>query len=1587
MPKRPGRRCSRLIGCFFLFAAVAAPAIPAVAQQAASVDVFIPPDHLLRRQLDEAQEAIDGQRYNDAVRLLGELLVGESSPPLDATTEAPPANIEDYFIEPAQQGSAQRSLKAEARQMLAGLPKRGLDAFDLLYGREAELLLQKALRDGDVDELNEVVRKYFYTEAGYQAAMLLGRHHLAAGRPLAAALALKQLYALPAGKSFEPDLSLLLAASWMLADSPQRAEKVLLALRDAQGNEPLHVGAAKVPMFREDAEALRWLRNTLGHIDLADGKGAEQWLVYRGNAARNAPMQGGTPLGQVRWAIPTPNDLKKQSAIMAEQQQYIKQQIPALPAPQPLVVRHAAAGTDDKDAGWRDVVLTRTPSRLLAVDFDTGQRIWFYPPWGQELKTSEATSFATPQSSADTPELLKLKQRTWRDAPYGQLSTDGTNVYFLHELGLADRVGPTRIVAAGGIIRRNPDSPRPYNQLMALELEREGYQVWTLGGENGGDEPRLAGAFFLGPPLPLMDRLYAIAEVKGDIRLVVLDPATGALQWQQQLCGVDSQGILDDSVRRLGGATPSFSDGVLVCPTSAGAVVAVDVAKRSLLWGYQYLSVPKERRVNGAFLPRRNRSRSSKQPGEAWADATITIADNKVLITPVEHDEIICLDLLNGTLPDEETGKDKPLWRRPRGEGLYVACVHDGNAVIVEKDAVVAVDMKTGEQAWEALIPDAPKTMPSGRGFQSGDAYFLPLTSSELAKIDLDGGKLLDVTPTRGTLGNLVCYRDTVISQGTTELASFYQREALGRIVAERLKENPQDAWALARRAELLLKDGRRSEALAALRKSYDLEPDDGTKSLLVNTLLGALEDDFAANQQLAKEVESLIDRPDQRADFLRLMAVGLQDIGKYQDSFDFYLKIVDEDALDWSAAPVEGTTLYEVAENLQVRNERWLRARLADLLGAVEAPQRKQMDEAIRQRLDQVLKAESLSAMRQFIEFFGHHPAAAEARLELAGRLWNAGELLEAELLLTDLSQSDEKSIAAAAAAQLARLLSDAGHVEEAAIAYQRLGREYAEVDCGGGKTGAAVLKELPSESFVAKALQELSGGAAWPQGRVEVTHFDDDDHDGPELGYSSYQRVYPSQVERVRGVLPRGMQLVLDRQRRIILRDGLGQQGVSVQLNGSRTSRYYTSNYSVTHAKMTGHLALVALGYELFAVDLLRSSSNGGRRLLWRKELSSPVIDDRSKSRQHAVPKLRGKPAGGHEYFAGDSDGKPIAGFTAANGQGVVYRRWRQLVCFDPLRPEVIHWVRDGIEEGAAVFGDDEAVVVVYPNASKAHLYSAVDGRALGECQLGEANATWATFGRKILRWSESENGVTVAMIDPWDSAEGAIRKDATLWSHKFVADSKGAQVERDEIAVLQPDGKLSLIELKNGNLRWQTQLEPETELSSLHVLRGQERYIVVANRPIDDAPAGATVQPVPGGYGPQGQYSPLVKGRVYALDADSGKSLWPIPAVVEHFGLPLDQPTHLPMVAFMRNVSTDTGSPSRSWKTEIVCLDQRDGRIVFHKDDIQGNTQVYRIEGDPQEKTAAIMLPNESFVIRWTDKPRPPAPPAQISSATEK
>jgi hypothetical protein len=172
------------------------------------------------------------------------------------------------------------------------------------------------------------------------------------------------------------------------------------------------------------------------------------------------------------------------------------------------------------------------------------------------------------------------------------------------------------------------------------------------------------------------------------------------------------------------------------------------------------------------------------------------------------------------------------------------------------------------------------------------------------------------------------------------------------------------------------------------------------------------------------------------------------------------------------------------------------------------------------------------------------------------------------------------------------------------------------------------------------------------------------------------------------------------------------------------------------------------------------------------------------------------------------------------------------------------------------------------------------------------------------------------------------------------------------------------------------------------SLHVIASGDAMIVIANR--SKAPDHSKDNKLRWIT----RQTPLVTGRVYALNPTTGASQWPVPAEVEDQGLVTAQPSGLPLLAFMRHVSKGEASDRRTpFTTHVLCLDKRTGTTVMHRDTTTG----YRFSrldldaasaygchwtADPASGTATCALPALSVTFRYTNQPMPPEPPAQLA-----
>jgi len=1498
--------------------AVLRPALANSEGEAFEDNVFFPPDRETMQLLTKAKELLKAQRYTEAVKFLGKIL-----------TES-----EDHFFQPEKDQPIYRSLKAEAQRLIGSMPEAGREAYELEYGAVARRALERAAAAGDLAGLADVSRQYFHTRAGYEATYLLALANLDRNQPLAAALCLKRLQESPAAARLEPGLSFMLAVCWQRAGVTANAAAVLLDLRRRLPEGKLTVAGKRLPLAAlpeassrdAAAQAVAWLERVAGTAALPSLDAArEEWVLFRGSPARNARTRGGMPLLNRRWAVRVINDPFAQEELSRLAQAEADQGTASVPALQPLAV-----------GGW---VLMRGLTGLEAVDFRTGKRVW---AGGVDESVRQLLESAAPSGLwENNPPLSQwLADRVWRDMVYGQMSSDGRHVYCVEDLGVSF-VTPAQagMVLANGRLLTQPTGPKPYNRLAAYELATEGKLRWELGSQPTEGGLPLAGAFFLGPPLPLAGRVYVLAELKGEVRLAAIEAMTGNVEWTQQLASLTSS-ILEDPLRRNTGATPSYADGVLVCPTAVGAVVGVDLTTRSLLWGYQYPQEATADYRGAVALKLRASGMVLEDPAanQRWVDSTVTLAEGRVLLTPPESNELHCLDLVQGSL----------LWKRPRDDGMYVGCVHDGLVLIVGRTSLRAVRLATGEPAWTGEAVALPSgAAPSGRGFFNGELYFLPLSSGEVAAVRVRDGSIVARARSRtGSVpGNLICYQGAVLSQGAQELECFFQIEDLRRQVAADLAEHPDDPAALARQGELLLDEGRHAEAIDHLRRSYALNADPHTRGLLVDALTEALASDFKQHREAVEELGSLATEPQEQSRYLRVVGQGLQREGEYWPAFETYLKLLEL---------ATATELERIDAAHSVRRDRWVQARLAELRAAADEAARREIDAAVAERLAAAQAAGGTEELTRFVRHFGFHPAADEARVVLAARLAEEGRLLEAEIRLEQVELLADRPAARAATARLAMLLHSAGRDEEAARWYRRLAGPLAEIECLPGQTGQQILDGLAAPAGM-RAI--LSGQDPYPRGAVEQ-------QDGPGQQGSAFP-LFPVEVRFGRSSFLANSTIYLEHNQHVLVaRDSQGRERWRLGLR-ERSDMIFLGN-QLTQLQGAGHLLLVSLGVELVAIDALGSPGDQRPRVIWRQPLADPntLATARQFGFQQRMLNVAGRLP---RMVITDNLGRPLGSAGAATPHYVCYQRARQVIAVDPLSGETL-WQRSDLPAGCEIMGDRDLVFVTLPSGGETVVLDALDGREVGRRSLPPPESRSIVQGRELVTWT-NEGRWVLRRTDAWTYQ--------SRWEKQFHVNSRIWAVEDEAVGVLEQGRRFVLVDAATGQMLVDAEVEAGPNLIDVFVLRSPSHDLLLLNHAPQNQ-NNKTFQPVP--Y--QAWGIPLLNGRIYGFERRPNETVraasWVTP--IKNQGLLLTQPAGLPVLVFATSVWEQVNGRQQPSGT-VVCLDKRTGRFVY-RHQTAGQLQSVECVGDPTSGSVTVRTLRASAVLKFTDQPWPVSPQEGVS-----
>ncbi len=681
-----------------------------------SGDVLSPASRDEIRLLGIARRALQQRDYTEAAMVLQALLEPQ---------------VVDGFTAAPENTATCRTLKFDALRVLDTMPREAHECYELQFGEVAQKLLDEAVESGDHEHLARLATSYFHTDAGCHARMLLARHRLFYGRHREALWWLWQLDDSPVmARRCEPELSLLMSVCWSLLGERDKALDILRRLRTDSPRAMVRIGDEQLNVDRDAQRIVRLLDETCG-AGLPSEVVGNDWPTFRGDAARNAEASWQGLLGERSWALgPEGAELSGDADDVDPDPALMKG------VPMPLIFHPLAVSGQ--------ILVRTTANRVLGIEVESGECQWQF--CGEEHP-------AVPKSGRAGDVLPRIVQY----ATYGHLVSDGRRVFLVD-----GRLNSYTAGISAALARNNMASVS--NRLICLSLRREGAVTWAVGGVDGGDEPELAGAFFLGAPVCQDDRLYVIAEIGGGIVLAALRADSGRLRWSQPIA-YPALSIGADLRRQQLSATPLLSDGVVVCPTSAGSVVVVDALTGHLHWGCRYVRSYDSARDRRVMQVVRVKATNDAMRGKlGWHDCSTTVSDGRLLLAPADCNELVCFDLMTGKLK----------WARDREAMVYVACVHDGKVALVGDEAMTALQLADGSPVWPGEFAELPSNAkPSGRGFRTGRFYYLPTRGSGILKVDLTDGQIVDRIETSSVPGNLLGLGDRLVWQSLDGVFQF----------------------------------------------------------------------------------------------------------------------------------------------------------------------------------------------------------------------------------------------------------------------------------------------------------------------------------------------------------------------------------------------------------------------------------------------------------------------------------------------------------------------------------------------------------------------------------------------------------------------------------------------------------------------------------------------------------------------------------------------------------------------------------------------------------------------------------------------
>lgn len=1568
---------------------------------------------------------------------------------------------------------ARVSAKAEINRLIGDFPKTGREFYQLTYGAEAEKLLSMA-KDNYYDRviLADVSQRFFHTKSGAEATLLLAAVQLERGNFAEAAYSYERMMTRPDSEEYWTPLTVYRALASIrragtAPNSPTLA-KLNEMLAKSFPRSGLTIGRRNYSMDELQADLDKPFESVFNRV-------AEQYIAMRfGNASHTAIGEGGKPFLDPTWSHSLFINMGAKHR-MQEGNVWVKQNLEDVLRSM-SVSKGDVVLPGFFPATAKNLVFFRSYDGIFAFITKDGFNNHGKPArvgdlyWYAPLKGAAASLVVNSRLESDGYRRDEVENywRFYRDQPAyksilfenpltGSLSHDGKAVYAVDETALPpipqlnqNEFGMMPINPGSGAAPAGKPGLQNCNYLKSMSIET-GNMLWSLGASytekplTPEEEEKttntlflLQNSFFLGPPLPVNGKLYVLYERNGAINVACLDPnvmlvhkakaanpdnnpklegkffdvSYPSLVWNQRL-GEPNSRLPQDTARRFQCSYLAYSDGVLICPTNAGAMVAVDVMSRSLLWARSYRTLkttdtragnPGGRRINPGGMPAAGGQ--SVLNSNRWRAAAPIVSQGRIVFAAFDSDDLFCIDIRTGDV----------IWKEPRKPNdLYLGGLMNDKVLVISKDSIRAINLHgkpkdDAKDAREEVVyawKDVKIGSPAGHGATSKDGiYYIPLASSpdeslpQVWALDVNKGEIVakaafrkkDLSEGRPMLGNLAFHEGQLLSQSPLEIAAFPLIELKKQEMNRLLAANPNDPDGLVARGEMSLDEGKLSDAIADFHTAAKHNPSESARMRLRDKLFLAYTElfrrDFNAAEKHLDEYKALCivvtdaedpniklrqkDENDRRQRlYLELIAKGREAQGKLIEAFDHYRAF---------ASYGGNKELVTVSDEMngKTRPDVWARGRIEMMIRtAKDETAKKSLRDLVDREWDAVKDGTNPAKLRDFVNIFGSHFKVGRDAELLLGEILMASprdeDHREAQAVLTRLSATaEEDTLAARALETLAKYAARKGHGETAIGFYLTLGTKYAATKVRDGVTGADLLNELLTDK---RLLPYLEPARIPTPARVKATR------EGSSGNYimSGYV-LEPDGAEN---------EPFYRRHRILLSNDNGGTWMMRILDRASGEEKWKVGglqmynptgavNYRIAQAR--GSLLLLHMGVNIYCFDLAE------KKKCWEY----PVFGEGSKIDFNNAR----FDAGSDEelVITYNTDGSKFtvgrSSILEANYAAIVTRDG--LVAIDPLSGSKL-WTRTNIPASSLIFGDTKHIFVVETVAGKStsRVLRALDGSPIDG--VPEFASLVSKPGRRVIGRNLllNEGGrlkpLSIRLYDPlvgkdiWKKDYAAMPEPDDYKSRGLEFNGQAKLIKtftNDLTGAFQRDGKFELLDVNTGKVVFKSAIDAEN--ADLHagstglpvLLADSERYYLVLNKNADN---NRNL------YMHSQMRMLSVNGPLYCYEKATGKRAWFVDKLFENQQLIVERFNEMPALVTATHVNEDfeNGVPIVGKRASggtlvyrVAVVDKVNGRLRYLQNLSQNGSAFYSIDTQPRLSTARLTRGDMTLVISPDD-----------------